>query len=218
MDVMELKLAWGVLQQEVVDRDRVDEETITAMLHRKSGSEISKIKRGLYLKFIIASLAILAAVALALLSVYNGAPGPLDAIFSPVESASLFSVLALSVSIMVYFNFKAYLQIKAIQSSSLNLRDNLRAFIGTMERAIAFNIFSDTFMTPVVTAWAYYAYAFQDHDPGLDLRTVMLVLLPILIGPVSYFSQRYLQQLKFGQYLAQLKAYLLELEKNPTEL
>ena len=73
-------------------------------------------------------------------------------------------------------------------------------------------------MTPVVTAWAYYAYAFQDHDPGLDLRTVMLVLLPILIGPVSYFSQRYLQQLKFGQYLAQLKAYLLELEKNPTEL
>lgn len=213
MDMTELKLAWSVLQQEVVDRDRVDEETITAMLHRKSQSEISKIRRGLYLKFIIASLAILAATGLALLSVYNGAPGPLGAIFSPVESASLFGVLALSVSIMVYFNFKAYLQIKAIQSSSLNLKDNLRAFIGAMERAIAFNIFSDTFMTPVVTTWAYYAYAFQDYDPGPDLRTVMLVLLPILTGPVSYFSQRYMQQLKFGQYLTRLRAYLLEIEK-----
>ncbi len=208
-----MKLAWGVLQQEVVDRDRVNEETITATLHRKSGSEISKIKRGLYLKFIIASLAILAAVALAFLSVFYGAPDPLHAIFSPVECVALFGVLALSVSIMVYFNYKAYLQIKALQSSSLNLRDNLRAFIGAMERVIAFNIFSDTFMTPVVTAWVYYAYAFQDHGPALDLRTAMLILLPIFIGLVSYLLQRYMQQLKFGQYLTRLRAYLLEIEK-----
>lgn len=214
MELRELKSAWAILHNDVINQDKVDESKILHSLHGKSKSEISKIKRGLHLKFTIASFAIILAIGLAMASFKNASLNPLDFIFSPVESSTFYLVMALSVSVMVYFNYQAYRQIKSIQHSSLNLKDNLKDFIKAMKKAIAFNVFSDAFMTPIIFAWVFYAYAFKEHPLGLDLRTALLFILPILIGLLSYFLQRFMQRLKFGRYLDRLIGYLDSLEKN----
>jgi len=218
MDLIELKSAWTLLQQDVISNDKVDESKILNAVHGKSKSEISRIKRGLHLKFIIASLSIIVAIGFAIVSFTKSSFNPLDFIFSPIESATFFLVMAISVSIMVYFNYQAYRQIKSIQHSSFNLKDNLKRFIKAMQKAIAFNIYSDAFMTPIIFAWVLYAYAFKEHQLGFDLRTVLLFVLPILIGILSYFFQRFMQRLKFGQYLDRLINYLDSLQKNSSEL
>ena len=213
MELIELKSAWDLLQQDIVNNDKVEESKIVTSIHSKSKSEISKIKRVLYLKFVVALLSIVAAIGLALISIINTTFNPLDFIFSPFESATFFLIMALSISVMVYFNYKAYSQIKSVQSSSLNLKANLESFIGAMKNAIAFNIFSDTIMTPIIATWIYYAYAFKNHQLGFDLRTTLLIILPFVIGILSYFFQRFMQHLKFGKYLNRLSDYLNSLQK-----
>jgi hypothetical protein len=158
------------------------------------------------------------AIGLAITSLTKASLNPLDFIFSPLESATLFVIMALSIGFVVYFNFQAYLQIKAVQSSSLNLKDNLKSFIDAMNKAVAFNIFSDAFMAPIIFTWLYYAYAFENHPLGFDLRTAILFILPLAIGLLSYFLQKYMQGLKFGQYLDRLKDYLDSLQNKSSEL
>lgn len=218
MDLIELKSAWDLLQQDVISKDKVEEDKILTSVHSKSKSEISKIKRGLQVKFVIASVSIVFAGALALLSLIKPALNPLDFIFSPLESAAFLGLMALSLAAMVYFNLRAYSQIDAVESSAMNLKDNLKGFIGAMKKAIAFNIFSDTFMTPIIFAWVYYAYAFRDHQMGFDLRTTLLFVLPILIGLLSYLLGRFMQHLKFGKYLNRLHTYLDSIQNNSSEV
>jgi hypothetical protein len=214
MDLVELKSAWDVLQQDVINDDKVEEKKIASSIHSKSLSEISKIKRGLHLKFIVASLSLVVALGLVFISVINPDVNPLDFLFSPMESAIFYLIMALSVGVMVYFNYRAYSQIKAVQCSSLNLKENLSSFIDAMNRAISFNIYSDALMTPIIFTWVYYAYAFQNHSLGFDVRTALLFIMPILISLISYFLQRFMQRLKFGRYLSRLSDYLESLQKN----
>lgn len=218
MDLIELKLAWNLLQQDVISKDEVGKDKIMTSAHSKSKSEISKIKRGLHIKFIIASVSIVFAAALAFLSILNPALNPLDVIFSPLEAAAFFGLMALSLAAMVNFNLRAYAQIEAVETSALNLKENLQDFIGAMKKAIAFNIFSDTIMTPIIFTWVYYAYAFRDHPLDTDGRTALLFILPILVGVISYLLGRFMQQLKFGKYLGRLSSYLDSLQKNSPEL
>lgn len=218
MDIIELKSAWNLLQKDIISNDTVEESRIVVSIHGKSKSEISQIKKGLHLKFIIASLAIVVAIFLAVSSFLNPSLNPLDFIFSSTESTTFYLIMAFSVSVMVYYNYQAYSQIKTIQLSSLNLRDNLNNFIETMNKAITFNIFSDALMTPIVFAWMYYAYAFDNKPLAVDLRTALLFILPISIGFLSYFSQRFMQHLKFGKYISRLHLYLVSLQNNSSEL
>jgi len=218
MDLIELKSAWNLLQQDVISKDTVEEDKIMTSVHSKSKSEISKIKRGLHIKFVIASVSIVFAAALAFLSILKPALNPLDFIFSPLESAAFLGLMAFTLAAMVYFNLRAYSQIEAVESSALNLKENLQNFIGAMKKAIAFNIFSDAFMTPIIFAWLYYAYAFKNQQLDFDLRTALLFILPILIGVLSYLFQKFIQHLKFGKYLSRLNDYLDSLQKKSTEL
>ncbi len=218
MDIVELKSAWAILQQDIVTSDNVDENKILNSIHGKSKSEISKIKRGLHLKFIIAFLTIIIATGLAMTSFINTTFNPLEFIFSPIESAVFYMIMAILISIMVYFNYQAYSQIKNLQQSSLNLKNNLKSFIETMRKAMTFNIFSDTLMTPIIFTWVFYAYAFKEQQLGFNFMTILLFILPILIGLLSFVFQRFMQRLKFGRYLDRLTDYLDSLEKNSKDL
>lgn len=218
MNTIELKSAWNLLQQDVISTDKVDEYKIMTSVHSKSKSEISKIKRGLQVKFFVASVSALAASILAILSILKPDLNPLDFIFSPVESSAFFGLMAISIGVVVYFNYQAYTRIHAIETSALNLKENLRHFIAAMKRAIAFNIYSDTFISPIVFTWAYYAYAFSDHSLDFNIRTAFLFIVPILVGVISYLLERVIQQLRFGKYLSRLSNYLDSLQKNSTEL
>lgn len=214
MDLIELKSAWNLLQQDVISKDTVDEERILTSVHSKSKSEISKIKRGLQVKFIMGSLSIVFAAALAFLSIINPALNPLDFIFSPVETAAFLGIMALTLAAMINFNLRAYTQIESIESSAMNLKENLQHFIEAMNKAIAFSIYSDTFITPVIVSWAYYTYAFREQPLDADFRTAFLFILPILAGVLSYLAGRFMQQLKFGKYLDRLNGFLESLQKN----
>lgn len=212
MDLIELKSAWDLLQKDVINNDKVDDEKLRESIHSKSKSEISKIKRGLQVKFVIGSASIVLAAAFALLSMIKPAFNPLDFIFSPVESAAFLGIMAITLAAMVVFNLRAYTQIEAVEFSALNLKENLEHFIKAMKQAIAFNIYSDMFITPIIVTWVYYAYAFRDHPLDTDLRTAFLFILPILSALLSYLLARYMQQLKFGKYLDRLYGYLDSLQ------
>lgn len=213
MDYVELKSAWDLLQKDVIRNDNVKQDELMASVHSKSRSEISKIKRSLQSKFFIAVLSAIATPLLAILSVLEPALNPLEFIFSPVESAAFFGLMALTIGVVLYFNFQAYSRINAIQDSAFNLKENLQHFIVAMQRAIAFNIYSDTFIAPVIFTWAYYAWAFRNHSIDTDLRTALLLIIPLLVGLLSYRFEKYLQQLKFGKYLNRLSGYLDSLEE-----
>lgn len=212
MDLIELKSTWDLLQEDVISNDMVNEESLMTSLHSKSKSEISKIKRGLQVKFVIGSVSILFAAALALLSMIKPAFNPLDFIFSPMESAAFLGIMAITLAAMVVFNLRAYAQIEAVESSALNLKENLQNFIKAMKKAIAFNIYSDTLITPIIVTWIYYGYAVQGHPFDINLRTAFLIILPILTALLSNLLGRFMQQLKFGKYLDRLCGYLESLQ------
>src|SRR6056297_1045769 len=106
MDLIELKSAWDLLQEDVINNDKVDDEKLRESIHSKSKSEISKIKRGLQVKFVIGSASIVLAAAFALLSMIKPAFNPLDFIFSPVESAAFLGIMAITLAAMVVFNLR----------------------------------------------------------------------------------------------------------------
>ncbi len=211
MDTLDLKAAWQLLQQDIVKKDKVAESTIQQSLHQASQSEVSKIKRSLYLKFTIATFSILIVCSAGLATYFKPDLNPLDTFFSSQESAIFYLMLLISIATMVYFNYQAYRQLHKLQQSTCNLREHLESLIHAMHRAMNFNIYSDTFMTPLFATWFYYAYAFKNHTPGFDSRTALLFILPASIGVLSYFLQCYMQKLKFGQYVNRLKQYLASL-------
>jgi len=213
MELVELKSAWQLLERLEIPKDQVGETKIENTIHSKSVSEISNIKRNLHLKFSIASLAFLASIALAILSFYKPFLSPLQFIFSPSESALFFLATALSMAFMLYFSYQVYTRIHAIQTSALNLKENLQLFIDALKKTVTFNIWSDTILTPILASWIYYAYAFQNHSPGFDLRTALLLVVPLAVGFMAYFLEKYLQSLKFGKYIKRLSGYIGDLEK-----
>jgi len=213
MELVELKSAWQLLERLEIPKDQVGETKIENTIHSKSVSEISNIKRNLHLKFSIASLAFLASIVLALLSFYKPVLNPLQFIFSRSESALFFFAMALSMAFMLYFSYQVYARIHTIQTSALNLKENLQLFIDALKKTVTFNIWSDTILTPILASWIYYAYAFQNHSPGFDLRTALLLVVPLAMGFMAYFLEKYLQSLKFGKYIKRLSGYIGDLEK-----
>ncbi|WP_127845836.1 hypothetical protein [Psychroflexus aestuariivivens] len=213
MDIIELKSAWNLLQQDI-NKDKVEENEIMTSLYGKSKSEISKIKSNLHFKFVMASVSIIVAISLAIATNLKPAINPLDFVFTTLESTIFFIIMALTIALVLFFNYKAYIHIQYIQHSNLNLKDNLKNFIKAMKKAIRFNMYSDALITPIIFEWLYYAYAFKNDSLGFDLKTALLFILPITIGVMSYLVQRFIQNLKFGNYLKRLDDYLKSLQNN----
>lgn len=214
MELLELKSAWNALDDLVIHKDHVNEKVISESMHSKSKAEIASIRSNLQLKFTIAGLSVIAAISLSILAFINPAYNPLDFAFSQKESTICFLFMAFAISAMFIFNYQAYNKIKVIQESAYDLKTNLEAFIKSMKRAINFNIWSDTFMTPIFVTWIYYAYAFKNHSLTFDNRGIMLLIIPLLVGTLSFLLQSYMQGLKFGNYLHRLQSYLDSLKKN----
>jgi len=218
MNIIELKSAWSLLEQEIIGKDSVEKSEIMRSVHSKSKSEIAKIKKSLQMKFFLASISFVFAAGLAIFSYLKPSLNPLDFILSTIESVSFFGIMALSIGVVAYFNFLAYSQIEAIEKSALNLKENLQFFIDAMKKAIAFNIYSDTIIAPVIFTWVYYAYTFSDYPIGTNGRTLLLFMFPFVVGVCSYLFGRFIQQLKFGRYMDRLSGYLKSLQKNEAEL
>lgn len=213
MELAELELAWVDFSAEVIEADRVDESVLLDTVHQKSRAEISKIKRGLYLKFVAASCVLTGLLLVTGLNFrYPVSFNFLDFVFSPVETQVFLVTVSISIATMIYFNYRAYKKIKTVQASANNLKASLQGFISAMENAINFNIYSDTLLTPIIVVWVYYAKVY-DHQPLVwELKALALIIIPVLTGTFSYFFQRFMQYLKFGKYVDRLKKHLTDLE------
>ena len=212
MEILELKSHWALLQQEVAEQDFKSEDTLAERIHQKSRLELSQIKKSLHTKFVIAGGAILVGLGIIIAILLDQSFNPLDFALNPQESIWFYGIMVLSLAIMLIFNLTAYNRIKKADGSSANIKENLEAFIQSMKVAIKFNIYSDTFVTPVIFTWVYYIYAYKEATIEFDLRGILLIVLPVGIGVLSYFIQRHMQRLKFGNYLSRLKSYLGELK------
>ncbi|MBR9922548.1 MAG: hypothetical protein GYB31_17055 [Bacteroidetes bacterium] len=219
MELANLKSSWMMMEQEILNRDRVDIPQIANAIHHKSTSEIAQIQKALKSKFAMGGITCLVSFTLGVLSwLFPEEVSPLDFAFSAIESTILFFVLGTSLAIMLGFNFRAFQRINRIRHSAHDLKTNLRLFIDSMESAISFNIYSDTLMTPVIVGWIYYGYVFRNDVLRWDIWGLMLIVLPILVGLFSYFFQRYTQYLKFGKYLDVLKGYWEDLENSHSKV
>ncbi len=214
MELAELQVAWNTINTSVIEEDRLDEQAVSQLLRKKSNAELSNLKRALHFKFIMAgTISVICIVAAFLSFAYPEDFHPLDFLFSASETTLFYITLAIALLTMLRFNLRAYREIKIVQSSTLSLKESLQRVIKAMETAISFNIYSDTFMSPVFFTWFYYAIAYKNHALSLDLRALILVCVPIVVGLFSYYFQRFMQQMKFGNYVDRLREYLEEVSQ-----
>ena len=82
-----------------------------------------------------------------------------------------------------------------------------------MEKTINYNIYSDALITPIMVCWITYA---KIHNHMVVTKLVALIVffvIPVFTFVVSYYLQKYVQKIKFGNYIAELKAHLADIEE-----
>lgn len=209
MELAELQMAWNLINTDIQSGNLVSEQTVEKTMHRRSQTELAGIKRALHQKFLIGSVTAIISLGAGLASTLVPEHfHPLDFLFDAGETTLFYTTLAVSLSVMLGFNYRAYRAIRRMERQAPSIKHALKEFIRIMETAIRFNIYSDTFMSPIFFTWFYYAYAFREHELGWDLRTLILAVLPIGVGLFSFYFQKYVQYLKFGRYLERLRSYL----------
>ena len=214
MELADLKTIWDQATADISTNAYVDEGLVDKTIRKRSVAELSKIKRGFFLKFTFATVVILICASSTIMTLtFPEEFNPLGSFFSPLETTIFYATMTFSLAAMLWFNHRAYRRLKALEGSSDNLKKYLHQFISSMESAIRFNIYSDTFMSPIMLTWIFYVYAFKVHPLALNQRFVLLFILPLVIGTFAYFFQRFSQKLKFGRYVNRLKAFLDELNQ-----
>jgi membrane-associated HD superfamily phosphohydrolase len=218
MDLIELKSAWTLLQQDVISNDKVDEQLIGQSIHQKSQSEITGIKRAMHTKFIVGSVVMLIGLLTTAALIFSADYNPLSRFLDRQEALIFYIIITISLGAMIVVNHYAYKQIDFLTKNPNNIRQALENITLSMRKAMRFNIYSDTFISPIFITWIYYAYAFKSESMGWNILTLILIVLPILFGILSFYLTRYTQHLKFGQYVDRLEGYLDSLQKNSSEL
>ncbi|WP_420386570.1 hypothetical protein [Roseivirga sp.] len=214
MELLELKATWQLFDHEVIQKDFVNEKTVNQSIRQKSKTEVNHIKKGMYYKFAMGGTASSVGFVMIMLTLSDISFNPLEKFFNPTESLVFFAMLTLSLWIMLFFNLKAFRQIQKLEKAPENLKKGLEGIVSSMRSAMTFNIYSEALLSPIFMTWLYYAFAFKNHDLAYDIRTLILLLLPIASGVFGYCFQRYMQGLKFGQYVQKLEAYLKEFKEN----
>lgn len=213
MELVELKSIWHLINADINQSNFVDEQIIAETIHKKSETEVGKIRRALQFKLAIGGFVWLLGVGLMIgIFIEPNKFNTLDSIFSPYETIVFYSTLILSLATMLWFNYQAYRNIATAEAQALPLKKSLEVVISGMKKAMKFNIYSDTFMSPIIITWLLYAYAYRGDQFTWDWRILIIVSAPFVIGVLAYLLQRYMQKLKFGNYVKRLESYLEELE------
>lgn len=104
-------------------------------------------------------------------------------------------------------------KIKIVQSAPpKNLKSSLERFIKTIKAAVRFNVYSGTFINSLVITWFYYAFTYQSKAFVWNAQAILLLVLPIGLGIIYFYLLRYIQHLKFGNYINRLKEILTSLD------
>lgn len=210
MELDSLKYVWRSLEPKTAPDHSAEE--IHAILQRRSGGFVSKMRRNLAGELIL----ILATYTPAILYYFLDFNGKLSAI------AWLFILLLAFLA--VYFYRKNQL-LKAMQCSGCNLRSNLQQQVNTLGKYIRFYVRSGTIMVPIMIAlsWLIIRWKFPPA-PGADLfyqlsgaawwqhpLTWMALLFPVTAG--MYFVNLWYVNRLYGQHIRKLQDLLREMEE-----
>ncbi len=215
MELIELKMIWQSTNASTLERDFVEEHVVSKTIHKKSNTEISKIKRVMRFKLVFGSFISIMMILFAIVSILKPMKITfLNSIFSsPWEYTIFFSSMALSIGAMVFYNYKAFRVISKFQASSSNLMESLSQVIRVMENTMKLNVYSDAIMTPIIVTWITYMKVFNERGLTLKAEIIVLVIVPFLTFCFSYYFQRFAQKLKFGNYVNRLKSFLRTFEQ-----
>lgn len=214
MELLELKSAWDIIIQETISKNSIDEFVITKSANSRSKTVLSKIKRVMYFKFIFGGLTLLSGIVM--VAGLFIAPEKfifLERIFNLNENRIFLSSVVLFVSGMLFANFLVFRGIINF-NHSINLKSSLQRFIKIMERTIKLNIYSGTIFNTAAITWVFYAFYFKGEPFLWGARLIVLAIVPFITFTAMYFWSRYEQQLKFGNYLNQLKSNLKDIEQS----
>jgi len=203
MTIEDLKNDWDLLKDDPSMHFNLSQEMVHQSIHEKAKGEIWQIRRNLRIKFWVGGGSFIMGVVLLVLSLlYPEELNVFEAIFTPQETIIFISSMVVSIGVMLIFNYRAFKKISPTMMQD-NLRSSLSNFIQSLRSAIRFNIYSDTFMTPLLFGWFVYAYI---DRPELNYGQIIVLGISLTgIGFLSYFLQRFMQKRKFGQYLDTLE-------------
>lgn len=214
MELTELKSIWELISADFLTKHSVSEGIVIETIRKKSNTEISKIKRSMLWKLGLGALSTFIIIALLIVTIIESKGFKILRVsLNTTEASMFFGSLALSILVMLWFNYKAYRKIIRFQFLKYNLRESLQAVVDAMETAIKVNIYSDTVLTPIVITWLFYMNYYKNRPLEWNNGALYLILLPIAVGILVLYFQRFIQKVKFGNYVNNLKAYLESLKK-----
>ena len=210
MELDSLKYVWRSLEAQPAPEKSPEE--IHALLQKRSGGIVTRMRRNLIGELIL----IAATYTPAILFYFLDFEGKLSAI------AWLFILLL--VILAVYFYRKNQL-LKAMQCTGCSLYSNLRRQITTLKKYIRFYVWSGTLMIPVmfILYWLIIRSRFP-AAPGADLFYQLsdtpwwqhplvwaVFLIPFTVG--LYFVNLWYVHRLYGQHIRKLQDLLLEMEE-----
>lgn len=220
MELLELKSVWDTVLEETISKERVDEFVVEKSIKKDSKSVLAKIRRVMYFKFSLGGLSLAVAVVMLIGSFINPVKFTFyENIFDVIDNRIFLATIILFMSAMLFWNFKAFREIKQFETSAGDVKESLKRFIGIMGRTIKLNIYSGVAFNSVALSWITYLVNNQKgFVEGMFPITLMVILATIAGAVIFYYLSRYEQKLKFGNYLNQLKYNLEELKENKYSL
>ena len=210
MELDSLKYVWRTLESKPAP-DKSPEE-IRALLQRRSGGIVTKMRRNMVGELIL----ILTTYTPAILFYFMGFDGKLSGI------AWLFIIL---LTILAIYFYRKNQILKAMQCIGCSLRSNLQQQINTLKKYIRFYVWSGTIMIPIMTilSWLIIRWNFRPA-PGAALfyqisgapwwqhpLTWIAFLVPVTVG--MYFVNGWYVHRLYGQHIRKLQDLLREMEE-----
>jgi len=220
MDLDELKSIWERTTQKGVEGYFVSHEELQRLIRQRSNSAVSKIKRGIRNKVLMAGGVGLLLIAFSVMAFNSEEP-----LFNFLESFSnsesnfdvavFYLVFGIVISFISLFNFISYRKIQDIEKYDLDLRNSIQRVLQIIQRAIRVKIYSDMSVVPLTALIIVFIHIAGDSPMNLTVQTVSLIILGAAgFAVLSYYLTKWGQKRRYGDQIEILKTCLMELDEN----
>lgn len=215
MELLELKSIWKAVIEEAISKNKMDELIVEKSIRKNSKTVVAKIKRVMYVKFVIGGLSLVLCIYMLIGSFMEPENFTFyENIFDLTDNRIFLATFILFMSMMISWNFRAFREIKNFQTITTSVKESLGGVIGIMERTIKLNVYFGVLFNATALGWVFYLL---NNKKDFFISTVEVVLATasvfLLGGFLFYFLSIYEQKIKFGNYLNQLKLLLKDLQE-----
>lgn len=219
MELEQLKSIWQKTTTAEGEDYFISRGQVQAMIEKRSNMAVSKIKRGVRNKVIMAgSIGSL----MVFFSMYVFSTG--EAVFSFIDFLSkpeanfemgiFYLIFGLVIGFISAFNAYSYKKILDIEEHDHDLKSSTKGILLIIRKAMRTKMYSDAAVVPLTICSLVVVDLFRGN--GLfPNNTILLVTLASAagFGVFSYFLTRYGQHKRYGQQISELEECLQELEE-----